>query len=516
MGIQSYYMDMIPIEEEKLSVAQDFLKLNHWHYGNQIIKATESIAQTKGLFPIYSTAFKCAPDSFIIEYFKHIMDYYQKPYLLLQFDEHEAAEGYDTRLEAAIETFRSFSSPKRTRPPIPSIRLKKSFEDKTYLLPGYDPLSAKLIQGTFKHAGYNSYIIEQNPDTIYRSLRINDGQCLPVSLLAQGIQTTIQTHHLNPEKVAFFISIDGKLACNLPQYPVMIKQLLEKMGQGMEKVDILVTEFLPTDLPFEIMYGISMSYIIAGLVQKIVQKLRPREKIRGATDKCFKNATERLVECFATGTSKEEVFKKIVTDFTQIDHKKGYYPQVAIIGDLFVRDNEMVNQDLIRHIEKTGAEVITVPFIDTLKLLAEIHFKNQWQNKQYVNFLKEKVIFNAANIFNRKLEAIGKPILYDRYCEPMQDTIDYLHNHFFTTKHSGETTENLLKVFYLKKKHPNLKLFINVNPIFCCPGLISETIYKKVEKEIGIPIVSITYDGTQADKNKVLNPYLYFLRRDKN
>jgi transposase len=43
--------------------------------------------------------------------------------------------------------------------------------------------------------------------------------------------------------------------------------------------------------------------------------------------------------------------------------------------------------------------------------------------------------------------------------------------------------------------------------------LISEAIYKKVEKEIGIPIVSITYDGTQADKNRVLNPYLYFLNK---
>ncbi|MBI5186162.1 MAG: hypothetical protein HZA01_10620 [Nitrospinae bacterium] len=55
-----------------------------------------------------------------------------------------------------------------------------------------------------------------------------------------------------------------------------------------------------------------------------------------------------------------------------------------------------------------------------------------------------------------------------------------------------------------------MKFIINVNPIFCCPGLISEALYKKLEKEIGIPIVSITYDGTRADKNKALKPYLHF------
>jgi hypothetical protein len=52
----------------------------------------------------------------------------------------------------------------------------------------------------------------------------------------------------------------------------------------------------------------------------------------------------------------------------------------------------------------------------------------------------------------------------------------------------------------------------NVNPIFCCPGLISEAIYKKVEVDIDVPIISIMYDGTKADKNKVLKPYLHYLK----
>jgi predicted CoA-substrate-specific enzyme activase len=511
MGIQSFYMDMVPINEKNLKAARDFIKLNHWHYGDQIIKVAETVAQTERLFPVFITAFKCAPDSFIIGYFKDIMDYYQKPYLILQFDEHEAAEGYDTRLEAAVETFRNFTGTKKKRH-LPSIPIKKNFEDKTYLLPSHDLLCAQLIQGALKHAGFNALIIEQTPETIYRSLRINDGQCLPVSVLAQGILHTVLSHNLNPNNVAFLLNSEAELACNLPQYPVMIKQLLEKMGKGMDKVDVMVTNFIPTDLPIEIMYGISMSYIMAGLVQKIVQKIRPREKIQGLTDKCLQRTTTKLVECFKTGTSKESIFKEVVNDFLKIEQRKGYFPKVAIIGDLFVRDNDNFNQNLIGHIEKSDAEVITVPFIDSLKLLAEIYFKNQWLDGRYINLLKDKMVYKMANIFNRKLEAIAKPILYDRLCEPKHGSLDYLQKHFLTTKHSGETVENLLKVYYLKNNYPDLKLFVNVNPIFCCPGLISETIYKKVEKEIGIPIISITYDGTQTDKNRILNPYLYFMK----
>ncbi len=87
----------------------------------------------------------------------------------------------------------------------------------------------------------------------------------------------------------------------------------------------------------------------------------------------------------------------------------------------------------------------------------------------------------------------------------------YLHRHGFSIRHDGETSENLLKVYYLYENYPGLKFIIHVYPLFCCPGLISEAIYKKVEKDLGLPIVSITYDGTQSDKNKGLEPYLHFL-----
>ncbi|MGA1841014.1 MAG: acyl-CoA dehydratase activase [bacterium] len=511
MGIQSFYMDMIPTDDETVDAARDFIRLNHWHYGNLIIKSAERVAQIEGLFPIYVTAFKCAPDSFIIEYFKAIMDYYQKPYLILQMDEHVAAEGYDTRLEAAVETFRHFRTGKK-RQHRPTITLKNAFEDKTYLIPGYDLLSARLIQGAFTHARIKALVIEQTPDIISQSLQINDGQCLPVSILTQGIRHTIHSHGLNPKQIAFFCNSEAELACNLPQYPVMIKQTLEKMGKGMEKVDILVTRFLPTDLPLVLIYEIYMAYALAGLVQKITHKIRPREKTAGIADRYFYMASERLFECFAAGTSKEETFKQAVQDFLTIDTYSDVLPQVGIVGDLYVRDNDTFNQGLVRHCEKKGAEVITVPFLDTLNLLKKKHFQTQWEDGRYIHLLRDKVAFNMLTVFNRRLNEITKPILDDLSSGYDRDPLDYLQKRCFTIKHGGETSENLLKVYYLRDNYPELKLIINANPIFCCPGLISEAIYKKVEKEIGIPIVSITYDGTQEDKNKVLNPYLYFLK----
>ena len=43
-----------------------------------------------------------------------------------------------------------------------------------------------------------------------------------------------------------------------------------------------------------------------------------------------------------------------------------------------------------------------------------------------------------------------------------------------------------------------------------------EWISKAIEEDIGIPIVSITYDGTVTRRNEILAPYIHFLRQTIN
>ena len=49
-------------------------------------------------FGLHFTNFACGADSFIEHFYKHIMG--QKPYLILELDEHSAVAGAMTRLEA--------------------------------------------------------------------------------------------------------------------------------------------------------------------------------------------------------------------------------------------------------------------------------------------------------------------------------------------------------------------------------------------------------------------------------
>jgi len=80
-------------------------------------------------------------------------------------------------------------------------------------------------------------------------------------------------------------------------------------------------------------------------------------------------------------------------------------------------------------------------------------------------------------------------------------------------EHTGEAMDNLLKVYYIKKHHPDVALFVQASPAFCCPGLITEAMAREIEETTGVPLVSVTYDGSGGGKNEIILPYLEYARK---
>ena len=83
------------------------------------------------------------------------------------------------------------------------------------------------------------------------------------------------------------------------------------------------------------------------------------------------------------------------------------------------------------------------------------------------------------------------------------------------SEHSGETIDNILNTYYIRKYYPDVALFIQVNPAFCCAALVTEAMAGRIERITGVPVVNMTYDGTFGDKNSIIVPYLAFPRKPK-
>jgi predicted CoA-substrate-specific enzyme activase len=94
IGAMALPMDFIDTTLVDLS---DFPSM-YWGLGAQILRTAKFIEARPNYFGLHITNFSCGADSFIEHFYKYIMG--DKPYLILELDEHSAVAGVMTRLEA--------------------------------------------------------------------------------------------------------------------------------------------------------------------------------------------------------------------------------------------------------------------------------------------------------------------------------------------------------------------------------------------------------------------------------
>jgi predicted CoA-substrate-specific enzyme activase len=523
LGIKTFFQDMLSYGAEDLAAIKPLLDELHWHFAAKILAAAEVIATSPGAYPILMTAFKCSPDSFVIDYFKKIMGSHDKPYLILQLDDHDSTGGYETRIEAAIRSFHNHHSlaEKQTAstkmPPVVASKARHLL-DRTLILPNWDPVSCSLIAANLNRAGIDARCLEETPTSIQQGMRTNSGQCIPINIIAQEFVDYVRTHGLDPAKTALWMPA-GEIACNLKLYPHYIKYILASYGDGLDQAQIYLGGLSMIDISVMLPVNNYFAYMFGGLVRKIGCKIRPRERHPGDTDQAIAAAEEILREAFWGNRSKEAAVDEVVSSFEAIDtidaSRLPPRPKVAIFGDLYTRDNPVINQGLIHFIEANGGEVMTTPYSEYLKMISgpyvrkwliEGHYLNAIASQALITTLKrkEKIYYT---VFNRILKE-PEP----QYDEPVKDILARYH---VRRENTGESLDNILKIHYIKKHYPDVALFVQASPAFCCPALVTEAMAQEIERQTDTPVVSITYDGTGSNKNDVIVPYLKYPRRER-
>lgn len=516
-GIKAFYQDMLSYTPEDVKSIEPLCNELPWHYASEILKAAEVVAKTDRAYPVYVTSFNCSPDSFAVEYFKKLMESHEKPYLILQLDEHSSSVGYETRIEAAIRSFRNHHAAHiadRTKAPViyaPSLipARKNHFMDKTLLIPNWDNISMPLIIANLKSEGIDARLLEETDTSIQKSLRLNSGQCIPLNIIAQEFIDYVEKHDLDPANTVLWIMYTT-LACNLKMFPHHIKNIFHSYGHGMSAAEVYTGSMSFADLSIKLPINSYFAYMFGGLVRKMGCRIRPYEKEKGKTDKAIKKSIDVLADSFLGNRSKESAVAEAVSYFEDIEVSKEPRPKIAVFGDMYVRDNEVINQDLIHFIEDNGGEVITTPFSSFLKMISGQYFRKWFIEGRYLSFLSTKTFFTTATMLEKTYYKYFERVLKEPDPEYDESPEKILSEYNIRVENTGESMDNILKIYYIKKHYPDVALFVQTSPAFCCPSLITEAMSKEIEKKTGTPVVSITYDGTGGNKNDIIIPYLRY------
>jgi predicted nucleotide-binding protein (sugar kinase/HSP70/actin superfamily) len=243
---------------------------------------------------------------------------------------------------------------------------------------------------------------------------------------------------------------------------------------------------------------------VAGILYKLRCRIQPYERLRGSTEQVFRGAVDGVSDAIRGGRDLRARLGEEVQRFQAIerDESAGRRPRIGVLGDLYVKYSEAVNQRVLDLVEGLGGELVVGSFTEYALhyYYADMHFhRDDPRHYRLLRSIEGRYEKLAADLVGEQAE----PDLAE--CERLMEA--YKIRHLIV----GETSINVGRALYYLDRGL-VDGLIHLNPIFCCPGVVTASVYRKIQEDYGVPIVDLFYDGT-GNPNQVLIPHLTYLRR---
>ncbi|MBN1773904.1 MAG: hypothetical protein JXB32_21765, partial [Deltaproteobacteria bacterium] len=362
-----------------------------WRSNRDLLRAAAWTAAREDAFPVIVTCFGCGPDAFVVRFLEEALG--DRPHLTLEFDEHQAEAGLETRLEAfrhAVEETRPRRRLVSAPAPSPAAagatlerwapRTTGRFDDvrkRTIVVSRFGDV-APVFRGYFQALGFEARTGPPIDETSLALGREFSGgqECNPFAYFTGDMVRLLQEPGADPSRLAFYVpSSDG--ACLISQYGRGFESAARRLGA--ENLVVFNPFFGELTGPAGIRLLSRLWQALTGVeaLTQLAAELRPFELEPGATDRARLQAGERIGDAMARGNVRRAV-EESVELFAGIPRRPWEpRPAIGLVGDIFTRGNDAANRYLIRTIEQAGCRVLVPP---TLTDIAA-YVKGEWVHK---------------------------------------------------------------------------------------------------------------------------------------
>jgi len=500
MNVQAIPMDFLPLEEE--NIFEDYPGM-YWPNGQKILQASRIIARTKNLFAIYLSNFRCGPDSFLLHFVKKEMQ--GKPFMHLEVDEHSADAGMITRIEAFLDSLSGWkiNNVKETKTEKVNTSIddqKESIYERTIYLP-YARDAVHFISAASRSCGIPSEVLPMaDKEDVELGRKYTDGQeCFPFICTLGSFLKKLKQPGVDPSKCSFFMP-DHNGPCRFGEYNKLHRQVFDKLGY----TDAKIVHPSNEDAYASIAPGHSAKWrknawqgMVAGdLLRKMQEQTRPYEIEKGRTNLVYEEylqKTIKSVENNCKGLTK--TLENAAREFKAVPVENlGSKPIVAIVGEIFMRDNPYCSNFLVDRLEKLGAETVMAPFgewinYSTIRFIRDSRWKGNMKN-----LLKAKVQLFFQKALEKKitgsLDSIFKLTREVEVEEMLENCGEFIHKDY-----DGDPPLAIGSAVLLAEKQ--IAGVVNILPFTCMPGTINCTVSHNLrQKYHGLPWENFAYDGT--------------------
>ncbi|MBN1222138.1 MAG: hypothetical protein JXB23_02735 [Candidatus Aminicenantes bacterium] len=490
-----------------------------WSYGQRIVSALIQIARTEGLYAVFLSNFACGPDSFLLTYAETVMG--NKPFLVLELDEHGSSGGYQTRIEAFLEVVKADwqsnkSSIKDWTPPreAPTV---KDVKERTIWIPTMHSVGNRLFAATFKSQGYDARTLPPEDESSFSLGKrwTRGAECLPAVLtlgtfLKQMDKERESGRKPGKESALFLPTSDGP--CRFGQYRTLNRIVLDCLGLNDLPILSPGAHNAYYGLDRSLRANLWESILASDILFKMRCRVLPYEATKGDTVETLEQVIGRAEELIGTSRMNwGEFLIEAMREFQKIPVDRSPRPLVGVVGEIYVRCNTYANSSIIEAIEKLGGEAWLSPLSEWILYTA---WMERYLARRKKTSMREKLELALKWQFLSKKEhrfyRAVKPLLNNRKEPSIEETIRAAEQ-LLPTDFEGESILTLGRTILFQKDQADL--VVNCSPFGCMHGNITSEIFERIREDIGIPVVTVFYDG--MEDNTILSAYLHEVKERK-
>ncbi|MDD3811113.1 MAG: acyl-CoA dehydratase activase [Bacteroidales bacterium] len=514
MNILAIPLDYLPLEQENVF---DYYPMMYWPGGQKILAGARIIAKDDRLNAVHLGNFRCGPDSFIRHYLRREMK--GKPYLHLEVDEHSANAGMITRIEAFIDSLQGWGSINSTRKT--ETEKKKSgglpITERTLYFPYANDVVWAFV-GACRSLGMKADLLPmQNEKDLEIARKHTNGQeCFPLICTTGSFVKKLMEPGVDPAKVAFFMP-DHNGPCRFGGYNKLQEIIFNNLGYG----DAMIIHPSNEDNYTSIAPGNPVKWrlvawrglVAIDMIRKLLQQIRPYERHKGEADQVYQSALQAVVKSLeGGGKTLVRVVKEEAINFKAIEcDRSRRKPIIAVVGEIFMRDNAFCSGNVVRRLEELGAETMMAPFSEWISYSTYRYTRDSRWKKNTSGLLRSKIQGKLQHYLEDQIvKAVNEisptgPMV--RVEEMLQHCDQYIHHDY-----DGDPPLSLGTTAILSKDY--ISGVVNILPFTCMPGTLNTSVSEVFRRENrNLPWENFAYDG--QDDASIENRMQAFMHQAK-
>ena len=420
---------------------------------------------------------------------------------------------------------------------------KFHLQNKTVLIPEMNRIGAHLIAATFRSFGSNARVLKTYTGLDLGKKHTSGKECFPCQVTLGDILLFLKSEQeklgaaFDPENYLYFLpESDGP--CRFGMYNKFQRMVLD-MFPGLDRVKIVsITTKDGYSLegviePERMLAFRKASYIavvVADIMERLLWRIRPYETREGVTDEFIENAMRQMESIFEHNAAENDfggILAKLEeitgTGRTLIDPAIPRKPLIGIVGEIFLRMHVDSNQDLIRVLERHGAEVVNSSLAEWVNYITYGQLR---ENKNDLRLDLKQLKFGRLKDHFQKIISFGGDLFYQemrqkQFYSRATRLIDFEYDHkvghlekllkkedIFTFDVTTETCLSIAAILQFAKEGYNG--VVNVYPFTCMPGMTTSAIVKPVMNRMRVPYLDTPYDGSfQPGRETAIRTFMH-------